>query len=299
MGDATVARELPPLLDEPSSCREAARLLAVLPADPANRGQPLHPCDAASGEWLHIAAARLGSSADATYLRQALPRWCAPDADAELCARAALAVADVAALASAVDRGALDEPLMREVIAALGRSHDPRALDPLMLALATVRTREAVVAALGELDDARALPTLLLWLPNDPYVPVRARMASLVAQLGKQSPAARDALMQLAAVENEPPVMAVLLPALHALGAPAVVELGERESFRAPPLTVAGGELWIVGTGSGILDVAAARVVMTDGVARLDTPHAVTVTVTIRRRDGDAKPRLAFSRRKP
>ena len=36
---------------------------------------------------------------------------------------------------------------------------------------------------------------------------------------------------------------------------------------------------------------------MTDGVARLDTPRALVAPV--RRKDGDAAPRFAFSRPKP
>ena len=81
--------------------------------------------------------------------------------------------------------------------------------------------------------------------------------------------------------------MAALLTALHALGAPAVVELAH-----AMPRTVAGGELWIVGSGSGTLDVAGAAAVMTDGIARLDTPRAAAAPVRRheRRRDRRAWP---------
>ena len=133
LGDATAARELPPLLAEPSLHREVARLLAVLPPDPANRTAALAGSDPASVDWLRIARARLGDQPSAAELRRELPRLCAPDADVELCARAALAVADVPSLTAALDRSAtLDEPLVRALLAALGRSHDPRALDSLI-----------------------------------------------------------------------------------------------------------------------------------------------------------------------
>ncbi|HEX9104337.1 MAG TPA: sulfatase-like hydrolase/transferase, partial [Polyangia bacterium] len=251
LGDAAVARELPVLLADPSLNREVARLLAVLPPDAANERQPMRALDPIAADWLRIAGARLGEKESRDELLRALPRLCAPDSDVERCARGALAVGDVPAMIAALDRAAtLDEPLQRALLAALGRSRDPRALDSLMIALGNVRTRLDCVAALAALDDARALPTLLLWLPNEPYVPVRAAMAALVAQLAHKSPAdaraALPVLARLADVEREPPVMAALLPALHALGAPAAVD-----TTRGEVRTVAGGELWIVGSGSG------------------------------------------------
>src|SRR5262249_19698256 len=171
------------------------------------------------------------------------------------------------------------------------------ALDPLMLALAQIRTRPETVAALADLDDTRALPTLLRWLPNDPYVPVRARMTSLVAQLGRASPAeARAVLTELAGVEHEARVMAALLPALRALGSPAVVELG-----RGRPRTLAGGELWLVGQGSGGLEVSAGglttKTSMVDGVAHVATERAGVASV--RTVSGGATVKLAFSRPAP
>jgi hypothetical protein len=151
------------------------------------------------------------------------------------------------------------------------------------------------VAALAALDDAHALPTLLLWVPNEPYVPVRAAMVALVAQLARKTPAdsraARDMLAALARGEHEPPVMAAVVRALHALGAADVVELAH-----AQPRAVAGGELWLVGTGSGTVDAGSLRAAMAEGVARFDTPHAGPLPV--RAVDGDATPRLAFTRRK-
>ncbi|HEY2742998.1 MAG TPA: sulfatase [Polyangia bacterium] len=298
LGDAAVARELPALLPDPALNREIARLLAVLPPDPANRRQPMRGLDPTSADWIHIAGARLGEEEPRAEVRRALPRLCAPTADAELCARAALAVGDVPALAGTIDplngRASLDEPLTRTILATLGKSHDARAFDALLISLGQVRTRLDSVAALAALDDARALPTLLRWTPNEPYVPVRAAMVALVAQLARKSSTAdaRAMLAALAKVEREPPVMATLLPALHALGDPAVVELA-----RATPHTIAGGELWLVGSGSGTLDVGATRATMVDGVARLDTARAQAAPV--RANDGDANARFAFTRPKP
>ena len=293
LGDAAAAHELPPLLPDPSLHKEVARLLAVLPPDPANRRVPMRGLDPTSNDWIHIAGARLGEAEEQLEVRRALPRLCADGGDAEQCARAALAVEDVPSLCVALDRGGLDEPLTRTILATLGKSKDPRAFDSLLIALGQVRTRLDAVAALATLDDARALPTLLRWTPNEPYVPVRAAMVALVAQLAKKQPApARAMLTSLATVEREPPVMAALLRALHALGAPAVVDLAH-----GAPRTIAGGELWIAGSGSGTLDVAGAAAAMSDGIARLDTARAQPAAV--RAKDGDATPRLAFSRPKP
>ena len=235
LGDGAVARELPPLLAERSLNREVARLLAVLPPDRANLRQPMRALDPVAADWLRVAGARLGEDESVAELRRALPRLCAPDADAELCARAALAANDVPSLIAALERaGSLDEPLQRALLSALGKSHDPRALDPFNDRARQRAHAPRLRAALAALDDARALPTLLMWLPNEPYVPVRAAMSALVAQLGRSSPAqARAVLSSLAAVEHEPPVMAALLPALHAVGAPAVVELAHAPR-RAP-----------------------------------------------------------------
>lgn len=286
LGDKTVARELAPLVGDATLRPEVTRLLATLPPEPATRAALERVSDDA---WADLALARLGDLAARKRLLPALEGGCA-DRPAEWCARAALAVGDVAALGDALARE-LDEPLQLEVVAALGRSHDPRALDPLVIQLGRVRTRLQTVAALAELDDARALPTLLRWVPNEPYVPVRARMVSLVAQLARRSPAeARAVLMEMAASEHEAPVMGELVRALHAFGAPSVTEPSRARA-------VAGGELWIVGSGDGALDVGGTRVDMHDGVARVAASRAGRVTV--RRLDGDAAPALVFSRRAP
>ncbi|HEX4458176.1 MAG TPA: HEAT repeat domain-containing protein, partial [Polyangia bacterium] len=196
-----------------------------------------------------------------------------------------------------LERGDADEALQIDLVRALGRSHDPAALDPLMLQLANVRTRVDTIAALAQLDDARTLPTLLMWVGVEPYVTARARMVGLVAQLGRNDvPATRAALAQLATTEREPPVMAALLPALHALGDGAVLDLAHHS-----PQAIAGGELWLAGSGVGSVDVtvggAGQRVQLADGIARVMTARSGRVRLRVI--DGDARPQLAFSRRAP
>jgi arylsulfatase A-like enzyme len=293
LGDGSVVRALPPLLLDPTLRREVAKLLAVLPPDVNDHRMPANTGDAVADQWLAVARARRGDAPSAAAVRAELPRLCAEGGAAELCARAALAVGDVPALSTALDRGGLDEPLTRTVIAALGRAKDPRAFDSLMIALGGVRTRLDVLQALSALGDARALPTLILWLPNEPYVGVRAAMATLVAELGKDSPAARDALTSLAAAEREPAVMAAVVAALHRLGSPLVADVRKGRAH-----TLAGGELWLVGSGAGTVELSdGTRVVLADGVGRVITPRAGAVS--IKKSDGDAAPRFAFSRPTP
>jgi hypothetical protein len=91
-------------------------------------------------------------------------------------------------------------------------------------------------------------------------------------------------------------VMAALLPALRALGSPAVAELP-----RGRPRTLAGDELWLVGQGGGAIEVSAGGVVsktaMADGVAHVTTARAGVASV--RTKSGDATVKLAFSRPAP
>jgi hypothetical protein len=85
-------------------------------------------------------------------------------------------------------------------------------------------------------------------------------------------------------------VMHAIVAALHTLGSKLVVDL---QKGRARAL--AGGELWLVGSGSGNVALSNGRVTtMKDGVARVETERAGAVAVT--RAEGDARPRLAFSR---
>ena len=89
-----------------------------------------------------------------------------------------------------------------------------------MLQLAQVRTRTETVRALKSLNDPRALDTLLMWLPAEPYIPVRAALAELCGGLAK-TPADRDrtrtALQALRDGEKEPSVRSAAEAALAQL----------------------------------------------------------------------------------
>ena len=304
LGDKTAAPELVALATNATLAPELARLWAALPPEPSARAALAHMAidttlSAPAREWSDVALARLGDEAARARLPARLERACADGVTGDYCARAALAdgPGDVRWLARALERGDADEALQIELVRALGRSHDPAALDPLMLQLANVRTRPETIAALAQLDDARTLPTLLQWVGVEPYVPARARMVTLVAQLGRNDVAAtRSALGALAASEREPPVMAALLPALHALGDGRVVDLAHHSAH-----AVAAGELWIAGGGTGSVDISAGgsaqRAQLADGITRVTTAKAGSVRLHVV--DGDARPRLAFIRRAP
>ncbi len=304
LGDKTAALDLVPLAGDATLAPELARLWAALPPNPSTRETLARlALDATSSaparEWSDVALARLGDTAARDRLPARLERACADGVSGDFCARAALADGETRWLARALERGDADEAVQIELTRALGRSHDPAALDPLMLQLANVRTRVETIAALAQLDDARTLPTLLEWVGAEPYVTARARMVALVAQLGRHDvPATRAALAQLAATEREPPVMAALLPALHALGDRGVVDLAAHN----PPLrALSGGELWLAGSGTGSVDVtigsAAQRVQLVDGIARAATARAGSARLRVI--DGDARPQLGFSRPAP
>ncbi len=182
--------------------KEAARLLVKLPPDPATR-----PFLVGDDPWIRIARARLGDAAR-------LPT-CA-DGD-ELCPYAALASRDPLELGRALEL-IDDRELEAQLVAALGATHDPRALDPLLVHLAAVRTRVETVRALEALDDARAVPPLARWLANDPYIPVRAAMAHALGRLGAHDKVtARESLTALLAVEREAEVVGAARAALSEL----------------------------------------------------------------------------------
>jgi arylsulfatase A-like enzyme len=305
LGDKTAAPQLVALATDATLAPELARLWAALPPEPSARATLARlaldaTMPAPAREWSDVALARLGDDAARARLPARLARACADGVSGDYCARAALADGEVRWLARALERGDADEALQIELARALGRSHDPAALDPLMLQLATVRTRTETLAALAQLDDARTLPTLLMWVGAEPYVPARARMVTLVAQLGKHDAAATKATLTalgaLALTEREPPVMAALLPALHGLGDHRVVDL-DHHSAQA----VADGELWLGGSGTGSVDVTAgsdaSRVQLADGIARVSTVRGGSVR--LHAVDGDARPQLVFSRRAP
>jgi arylsulfatase A-like enzyme len=305
LGDKTAAPELATILRAPDASlhAEAARLLCQLEPEASTR-EALAAVAAREDEpedarrFAALALLRLGDRGARATVTQELTRRCVTiaAADEAYCARAALALGDVPAMASALEAAGDDEALAIALITALGHSHDPRALEPLTEALGNVRTRLQTVNALLELDDARILPTLLMWLPNEPYIPVRARMVTLVAQLGRKEPArARATLTELAAVEREAPVIAALAPALVQLGDASAIDLSRGQSIAR-----AGGELWIVGSGSGTFALAvgadaARELTMSDGVAHTVTPRGGVVT--LKPSGGDARARYALIRR--
>jgi HEAT repeat protein len=132
----------------------------------------------------------------------------------------ALQTGDPVALGRALESVGEDRALEVQLLFALGKTHDPRALDPLIVHLGAVRTRVETVAALVELGDARAVPFLARWIGGDPYIPVRAAMAGALGKLGRDEQTratARAALQALIAVETEQPVLAAARDALTSL----------------------------------------------------------------------------------
>src|SRR5439155_15329007 len=130
----------------------------------------------------------------------------------ELCGWVALARGDAAELGRALDNAGDDRELEVQLLAALGKSHDPRALDPLLVHLGAVRTRLETVRAIEALGDARAVPFLARWVAADPYIPVRSAMARALGTLGGAE--AEQALRALLAVETEPEVREAALTSL-------------------------------------------------------------------------------------
>jgi arylsulfatase A-like enzyme len=312
-GDRTVVRKLaavlatvpPPTQTEQTTRLEAARLICGLPADPATRDSLAAARGAAVGplaDWLDVALARVGDEEARRRVRTRLEQSCGASAGGVatgdgFCARAPLAIGDVAWLGRGLELAGEDMTLQIELISALGRSHDPRALDPLIIALGNVRTRMDVVQALSELDDPRVLGLLARWVAAEPYISVRARMVTLMAQLERRqpNPRARAALVALANVEREAQVMAALLPALGALGAANVVDL-----TRGRATALAGGELWVAGSGEGTVEVKAGGAVAHApflGVALVRTVHGGPAIVQLA--GGDGTLRWALSRSTP
>jgi arylsulfatase A-like enzyme len=177
---------------------EAAQLLVRLPPDPATA-----PFLVGDDPWIQVARARLQLPAQLPACKEA----------SDLCCHVALLKKDPEDLSRALDFVTDDRELEVQLVEALGRSHDPRALDPLLIHLAAVRTRVETVHAIEELNDARAVPWLARWMPNDPYIPVRAQMATTLGKLG--GPEARAAIRALLTVEKEPEVISAARNALR------------------------------------------------------------------------------------
>jgi arylsulfatase A-like enzyme len=288
LGERAAVPELAALLGAPDATtrREAARLLARLPADDATRARmtaAASETDPDVARWARIGLARLGDAPSRTQVEHDLDAWCA-SANAELCARAALVVGRAPALARALAALGDDRELEAELVRALGATHDPAALDALVLQLASVRTRTDVIAALDTLGDPRALDTFDRWVAAEPYVSARAQMARAIGRLAarpeaaSRRAAAAAALDALARAEPEAAVLREAILALAAVGSPRVVPPA-RAHAPAP------GELWLVGDGDGSVTVTAAGAAQTvatvafSGVARVPVARAGRLAV--------------------
>jgi arylsulfatase A-like enzyme len=273
LGDASVAPELAAALaGMPPDAREAGlRLLVALPADPSTRAalDALHVDGTDAGLLLDLSRARLKDEAARQRLRAAL----ASEADAgaplsdELYARAAIATSDLELLARAVERTD-DRDLVIALANELARTHDPRALAPLLLALAPVRSRAEVVRALGELGDPRALLPLERWLPVDPYVPVRVAIVRVLAALGAAGDESRGVLGAQLASESEATVLTALADALPSgrYDAAELRVLRDGDALSVPK----GGQAIVLSSGSGVVRVEggkAAQATLVDGAA--------------------------------
>jgi arylsulfatase A-like enzyme len=216
LGDRGAVRELGPLLHDADESvrRQAAQLIVSLPPDPSVRAALEEArSDAALARWAELALSRLGDAAAREQVKGFIAGACGSD-DHALCARAALALGDPAWEAQALAGAGLDEPLTVALARALGASHDPKALDALIPAMAPVRTRAEVVDAIGELGLPAAVPTLLRWLPAEPYIPVRAAMVRALGKLAPTDSSVRTALTELQKSEREPLVTRAISDAL-------------------------------------------------------------------------------------
>ncbi|HXI59465.1 MAG TPA: sulfatase-like hydrolase/transferase, partial [Polyangia bacterium] len=216
LNDVSAAADLAVLLsvgDSPDGRREAARLLAGLPAQPRTREalvQAAGDSDPVVAQWASVAAARLGDAAARARVQELIR---APAAEGALRVRGALALLDVGDRAGLALLGESLQPcqdvaLCRDVIAALGRLRDPRAIPWLVRALPQVQNRRETVVALGDIGErsAAARGALVDRLESDEYVPVRIEAARALAKLG--DPAVAPALERVAARESEPQVAA-------------------------------------------------------------------------------------------
>jgi hypothetical protein len=195
-----------------------------LPADPSSSAvldAAAAGADPDLSRWAILGAARLKNGAPFHgRLPPLAAAACGEPGDPVYCAIAALTLGDVVLEGAALGRLPDEErPLKVALVSALGASRDPRALGSLMNELASVRTRLEVVDALIELGDRRVLPTIERWIPSEPYVPVRAKMARLLGALGagEEGGGARRALEELKASERDAPVRAEIDAALAAL----------------------------------------------------------------------------------
>ncbi len=227
--------------------REAARLVATLPPDPTTRGalqKAAGDSDAEVARDATVALCRLGGEGAACQRTRALAEAACSSNAPDVCGRGALALHDVGLAARALGQlhDALDlELALVDELAGRGKAE---AFTPLLLALADVRLRLHTVGALARFGEPRTVEILARWAAHEPYVPARAAMATALGHFaavdlgGKRALAAR-ALADVAATENEAPVMAAAVDALAEAKSPLL----------ADPHTPIGGEVWLVGHG--------------------------------------------------
>ncbi|HEY2899502.1 MAG TPA: sulfatase-like hydrolase/transferase [Polyangia bacterium] len=226
LNDVAAAGDLSVLLASNASLelrREAARLLATLPAQPptaAALNQAATDPDPAVAAWASIGAARLGDASARARVQASLSQ---PIADPGQRVRGALALLSIG------DRSGLsllgqtlspceDVALCRDVVEALGRSGDARAVPFLIRALPEVQNRRETVVALGQLGPVgghAARDALLDRLESDEYVPVRIEAARALVRLGDAKVA--PALERAAGRETEPTVAAAARQAAQKL----------------------------------------------------------------------------------
>ena len=221
LGDVLAAPALAALVAAPGALaerREAIALLVGLPArleTAAALGRAAADPDPVIADWARVGALRVGDAASR-------PRVAAlaadPATEPRLRVRAALALAAAGdgsgldVLAEALDH--CDDVLFcRDIITALGRLRDRRAVPILIRHLREVQNRREMVAALGQIGDPAAADALLERLHGDEYVPVRIEAAQALAKLGDARLEPR--LAEAARHETEPTV----IDAAHAAAA--------------------------------------------------------------------------------
>jgi arylsulfatase A-like enzyme len=225
LGDLQAGPELAAIMTSnapASQRREAAQLLVALPPRRETAAALIKTAgdaDRQVADWAAVGAARVGDTA-------ARPRVQAIVADAavesHLRVRAALALATVgdaggvAVLGDALDR-CEDVLLCRQIVIALGKLRDPRAVPILIKHLGEVQNRREMVEALGDSGDPAAAPALLERLRSDEYVPVRIAAAKSLARLNDARLAA--AVEDAARKEKEATVAAAAHAAATALRA--------------------------------------------------------------------------------
>lgn len=120
-----------------------------------------------------------------------------------------------------------DSTVRQEVAEALGKLHDPRAVDPLMNALQDENTpvRASAVAALAKLGNERAIEPLIALLTQDKNTFVRARAVSALGTLGQVDSASVFVPIVSALKDRDPIVRSMAVTALGKLSDTCIHDL--------------------------------------------------------------------------